>query len=166
MPPVPDYPNPFREEPIERWTVDGVVCEIRASPTRGFNGYVLHPTLLGLPYERIPLECHGGLTYGADDEGRIGFDTAHSGDYWDEAVVMEHAPPRVVEYLRWHRERFGEDPWEIDRGLQWTKRWTLGELRKEVSRLAHSATAWARAGAPLVPEYEDDDRYEDDPTLF
>jgi len=71
----------------------------------GYNYYVLslgtHPTAyvelphesqyFGAEYDDVPVECHGGLTYGrnylhtvaTEDEGRyfIGWDYAHYGDY-------------------------------------------------------------------------------------
>lgn len=49
------------------------------------NGYVRitegHPWF-GLGYDAIEVDVHGGLTFGSDSDGWIGFDTLHSGDIW------------------------------------------------------------------------------------
>ncbi len=63
-----------------------------------YNGYVSLPadhSWAGVDYGDIPVDIHGGLTYGSMESGRwvIGFDTGHLGDTyerWDvEAVAAE-----------------------------------------------------------------------------
>lgn len=84
---------------------------VAAGVAYGFDWYVLnnggsHPCAYvvlhkghifnGVPYEEIPINCHGGLTYGynqligvklEDGEYVIGWDYAHFGDY--QACMFE-----------------------------------------------------------------------------
>lgn len=49
------------------------------------NGYVKVPSWhpwFRLNYRHIAVDVHGGLTYGCNDRGWIGFDTLHYRDYW------------------------------------------------------------------------------------
>lgn len=60
-----------------------VTC--RAPVYGAANGYVKIPEghhWHGLYYDDIPVEVHGGLTYGGGESGWIGFDTLHCGDRW------------------------------------------------------------------------------------
>lgn len=71
---------------LERGTAHG--CQFRVDHVRGkhFAGYVRTDfgdqwhceDFTGFPYTAI--EAHGGLTYGVDEGGWIGFDFAHAGD--------------------------------------------------------------------------------------
>lgn len=62
------------------------------------NGYVKLPKghpYWGKDYDDIPVEVHGGLTFGEEDENGfwvVGFDTAHHSDtraYWTKERVEE-----------------------------------------------------------------------------
>jgi hypothetical protein len=102
---------------VEEWESHGRRCRISEAPFSGcFNGYVQAPeTLWKVSYDDIPVEVHGGLTYGPDDEGFVGFDTLHAGDFWPDG------DPRIM-----HPER--DDPYR--------RTWTMEALRKEVESLA------------------------------
>lgn len=82
---------------IEEGVEQGHKYKVVQNPRLGhFCGYVqtnfgeewhfddLYPTLI---------ECHGGLTYGVDSRGYVGFDCAHAGDvcYLDGERVTDHA---------------------------------------------------------------------------
>ncbi|OZG49883.1 hypothetical protein [Bombiscardovia coagulans] len=64
-----------------------------------------------MPDEDLPHpEVHGDISYGPDDEGWIGFDTIHAGDY------MRFDYGAGVEEIEGHR-------------------WTIDEVREEIFRL-------------------------------
>lgn len=99
------------------WSHRGLQCMIGRSPFKGaFNGYVQLPSehpAYGKHYDQIEADAHGGLTYGCDPDGWVGFDTLHGGDYWEGCKELEFMS-------RW--------------GSYTT--WTLELLREEVNRLA------------------------------
>lgn len=75
---------------LERGTENGVEWATLNAPLWGaVNGYVKLPD--GHPWRDIEdiqfssdINVHGGVTYGMDANGWIGFDTLHSGDSWPE----------------------------------------------------------------------------------
>jgi hypothetical protein len=84
-----EIPKGF-SEPLARGVEDGIewfTC--RAPVWDAVNGYARLPE--GHPWRGLSLQMedydkgpaiHGGITYGPDSAGWIGFDTAHSGDVW------------------------------------------------------------------------------------
>jgi hypothetical protein len=70
------------------------------------NGYVGLPSwhpYYNMDYDSIPIDCHGGLTFGQLDEDEdlwvIGFDTSHFGDnklIWTKNRIQEECE-RIVE---------------------------------------------------------------------
>lgn len=67
-------------------------CIVRAPLYGAVNGYVKIPEdhpWYGKSYDEIDADVHGGLTYGSQD-GWIGFDTLHSGDYWPDMPDEPH----------------------------------------------------------------------------
>ncbi|AAN12761.1 gp121 [Mycobacterium phage Omega] len=72
--------------------IDWATCE---APLYGaINGYVRIPEghpWHGLNYEEIYVEAPGGLTY--SENGWIGFDTLHLGDYWPGMRQAGYGPP-------------------------------------------------------------------------
>lgn len=66
------------------------------------NGYVLlppeHPWLDEAIAEK-EVDIHGGITY--HEDGWIGFDTSHAGDYWEES---SWSIPRLGERILWTPE--------------------------------------------------------------
>jgi hypothetical protein len=77
----------FEEAITRRWEAHGLECTIRDSGMGFFNGYVRLPAdhvAHDATYDQInrSIRAHGGLTYGPDADGWVGFDTGHAGDYW------------------------------------------------------------------------------------
>lgn len=99
------------ENALESGVENGIEWAIMRAPLYGaVNGYARLPA--GHPWQRLDLQMgavdvdvHGGITYGPDPDGWVGFDTLHSGDYWpgypygrdhadiewDDAMVREEA---------------------------------------------------------------------------
>lgn len=82
---------------LEDWTHEGIRCALYRIRESHYCGYVQMPEgLVGeirtrSNYDELDgfiepdIEAHGGVTYGPDDDGWIGFDTAHAWDYnYDE----------------------------------------------------------------------------------
>jgi hypothetical protein len=87
------------------------------------NGYVLLPDnhpFYGKDYDEIDVDAHGGITY-ADEDGWIGFDTAHAFDYWAPAELAKFGG-KPSKYSVTYEERM--------------HMWTLDLLEKETKRLA------------------------------
>ena len=90
-------------------TVDMIGYKVKQHPIFvGFMGYAKLPAdhpWRQLDAEDIPVDVHGGITYGPDSDGWIGFDTMHAGDsiaIWQQGKVCRVAdgepwPPRRVE---------------------------------------------------------------------
>lgn len=88
--------KPWLDEPnYEAFEYKDYVCVLRRNPLGAWNGYVLltpnDPWYDIKNYNDIPIEVHGGLTYGKyTTDGldnkvyAIGFDCAH----WDDIVPM------------------------------------------------------------------------------
>lgn len=77
----------FEDTITRRWEAHGLECTIRTSGMEFFNGYVRLPSThvgFGAGYDQLnrTIRAHGGLTYGVDKDGWVGFDTGHAGDYW------------------------------------------------------------------------------------
>lgn len=97
------------------------------------NGYVKVPATHGKMDSESYLdpdyqyEVHGGLTY-SDEEGWLGFDTSHYGDYW---------PPREL-------EKFGGTPPEdpISNFAEVNYLWTLDSVELEVIKLARQVSGF------------------------
>lgn len=50
-----------------------------------------------MPGESIPVDVHGGVTYGPDGDGWIGFDTMHAGD----AIVLKSPLHEITGGRQW-----------------------------------------------------------------
>ena len=83
------------ERASKTWEHKGVKCAIVLRNLwiieAFYCGYVQAPKWLTSKfpdYGEWPVEIHGGLTYGPDDDDFIGFDTGHGySGYWDEDDV-------------------------------------------------------------------------------
>lgn len=91
---APDFPWAMRHPPLRAWEAHGVLCAIGINPCRpALNGYARLPQghpWAGLTYDEGHLQAvpvHGGLTYGTDEYGWVGFDTGHLGDRWERAEL-------------------------------------------------------------------------------
>lgn len=111
-----DYPS---SETVEEWEYNGRECKIlwiQLGPDHGhWTGYAT-TTLDGsyIDYED-EIRVHGGITYGIDDEGFIGFDCGHA---WDVCLYEERLYGVYSD-----RENVTE--------------WTKGRVKDEVESLAH-----------------------------
>lgn len=84
--------NELEVNTVKEWTHRGLECELKKNRLGHFTGYVrvpddrlgevrFHSSVDELDGHTPPdVEAPGGITYGPDDEGVIGFDTAHA---WD-----------------------------------------------------------------------------------
>lgn len=74
------------QEVLDSGTANGHRFEVRQIRGAHFAGYVRTNFGPGYSYEDLRghmgslVECHGGLTYGVDEDGWVGFDCAHAGD--------------------------------------------------------------------------------------
>ncbi|GAA1361213.1 hypothetical protein [Brevibacterium luteolum] len=104
---------------------EGIEWALYAAPLwNAANGYVRLPD--SHPWLAEPLlsgynviDISGGITYGPDSEGWIGFDTLHACDYWPDSPF---------------------EPRPYDR------QWTRAAVREETIRLASQAAVALRAG--------------------
>ena len=122
---------PFQNRnPIYTGTAHGIDWAIYQSPLSCcLNGYVRIPD--GLEIDVDTLEVHGGITYGAGNcTGWIGFDTAHSGDWWS----LEELREKVGVYVTPGGERFHDQ--ELAMQDQFSRRWTVAMLVAECEKLA------------------------------
>lgn len=113
----------------KRWTHEGVECVILKHPRGSHrNAYARIPDPARLPEEwdaETELEVHGGITYGLDEEGWVGFDTAHAGDVWPDLP-----DPFGLRHLE------ARSPYRTD--------WTMTKLEEETNRLAEQIVGRGR----------------------
>jgi hypothetical protein len=134
------------------WEHAGLRCAIRG--TLAFvNGYVQvpegHPAR-GLSYTRLykVTDVHGGLTYGGDEDGWVGFDTGHSGDHWSIGD-LDRAGVEIAPGMReWHK-RLG-----VDHDPTF---WTVELLVAETERLAEQLAALTEIPEPDAYEITDEE---------
>lgn len=109
---------------VYRWKYWGRECKIVKNPIGHYCGYV--KTLIGdelnHPSDRLYeiykiAEVHGGITYGPDNDGWIGFDTGHAGD-----VNLDE-----------NGEQWGDVP-----PIGEDRVWTLEKVRKETEDFAEN----------------------------
>lgn len=111
---------------------DGYWCRVRQTGMGAWCGYVAltprHPWF-NQDYAEIPVDIHGGLTYGeSEPDGYywIGFDCAHWGDY----IPMLAELQKQLE-----KEEVMTPAGEMVRLTGGGRRWTKEETAEEVSRL-------------------------------
>lgn len=109
---------------------DGIEWKILLSPLGlGANGYARVPEgheWHDKGYDDIPVEIHGGLTYGCR-EGWIGFDTAHAWDIWSDDALAEIGGENR------YRMSFSRDAWDTY--------WTLALVIAETEKLARQVAS-------------------------
>ena len=113
-----------------RWEHEGIECAILHHPRFPHcNGYARLPdALAGCDVEEL-FEIHGGINYGPDEEGWIGFDTAHADDVWPDL-------PDPLELRTGHG------------GCRCGTVWTIKKLSVETNRLAKQVALALEAAAP------------------
>lgn len=123
-----EFEHSFGDCVVESFVYDGRECLVTQHPKIGhYCGYARTPyqfsyTILQYPVSFI--DVHGGLTYGVDDDGFIGFDCGHAGDecYKDGELVTEPS------FLPGEKKNL----------------WNLTDVKDEVRHLADQLTALER----------------------
>ncbi|MFE5092096.1 hypothetical protein ACFRCI_17325 [Streptomyces sp. NPDC056638] len=133
----------IEQDAIKQWDAYGMPCLIRAGFT-SLNGYVRLPQgkYDSKTVERI-FETHWGITYGPDEEGWIGFDTAHANDYWPPDDLVSHVGNEgmmVANTLREYAIKYGGG-----------RRWTLDKLKAETESLAQQVAIALELDWSIVP---------------
>lgn len=105
------------------------------------------------------LRAPGGLTYGPDEDGWIGFDTGHAWDDWSQDEYQRVLRPDnedVWQKLLEYQAKLGADSWPPSRimrrgnmRLPGDMDWTLEKLEAEVELLAAQVYERLR-GAPVL----------------
>jgi len=111
----------MKEQTLKDWFDDGVRCLILRGPGAlcAYVGIPKDHPLAGFSYDDIPIECHGGLTYSGEGDGKLrpdgffwyGWDYAHSGDYcfyYDKPPI---AGLRSLVDKKWLVEDVEKDMW-------------------------------------------------------
>lgn len=77
-----DHQHPYRPKTIEEWTHLGYECKI-TQVAGHYNGYVTAEFTKNLTDNELmsdlDVTVYGGITYGPNDEGTVGFDCCHPG---------------------------------------------------------------------------------------
>jgi hypothetical protein len=122
---------------VEEWDSDGVPCVIRPGFS-SLNGYVRLPVALRDWWKdygeaAVVLDAHMSLNYGPDEDGWVGFDTAHYCDYWaaDDLIGLVDAEGMAL------AAAFAR----INSQLPESRRWTRTLLREEAETLAAQVAA-------------------------
>ena len=114
---------------IKEWTHKGVKCALARSPFGSVNGYVRDVRFGTATYDDIDVDVHGGLTYGPDEDGWVGFDTVHCNDVWPLEYLKEHYPYDRAPFTDMcSTERKFPSEYQIH--------WTEEKVIEEVNRLA------------------------------
>lgn len=115
-----DFTQDREEHPrVADWREDGLWIIIMSMGGRNFCVYVGIPVdhpLACHDYENLPIDCHGGLTYGGAGDGEY----RPEGHYW----------------YGWDYGHYGDYTWwghESHRGNQFNEKdWTLGEVKNDI----------------------------------
>ncbi|MFJ2087559.1 hypothetical protein ACIOBK_33880 [Micromonospora chokoriensis] len=119
---------------MEEWTSHGLSCAIMTGPWN-LNGYVRLPEHLRLTGLTAPVRVHGGLDYGPDEQGWIGFHTSHGGDYWPVDDIINLLTNPVRHLMAGQQQANGDN------------RWNMARLRAEVNHLAEQVGSQALRAA-------------------
>ncbi|MBD3941974.1 hypothetical protein IF188_09730 [Microbacterium sp. NEAU-LLC] len=93
------------DQALDRGVEAGIEWATLRAPVYGaVNGYVRlpddHPWRAIADLQASGIDAHGGITYGVDEDGWIGFDTLHAGDWWPAMPFPRRRGDRVWnEYL-------------------------------------------------------------------
>jgi len=122
---------------LEDWTTEGVRCVIRPGYA-SLNGYVRLPEKLrdwwaNYGEANEVMSAHFGLTYGPDEDGWIGYDTAHYCDYWATDDLIGRIPDEALHLANTFSR--------INAQMPGARRWTLSMLRGETEVLAAQVAA-------------------------
>lgn len=129
----------------ERWEHVGLECCVVRNPFGGLNGYVRMPEPFRsrkLHYDDLGVEVNGGLTYGMDEAGWVGWDTCHS---WDNWLDEDEIKPSMREFLT-----------RNEPGRCWGKPGVIAEN----DRLAEQIARWCEANPDFEGEFTEAERIE------
>lgn len=127
----------LEQEKVLFFRAYGLNCALAAA--MGINGYVQLPMFhpwkeLDLQLgEAVQVNVHGGVTYGPDQEGWIGFDTCHGGDVWTKEEFERFG----VEWVPEQSRMFPEDL----KPIGWERYWTVNQVQIETVELARQVAA-------------------------
>lgn len=152
--------------PLQAWECEGILCAISTGYVQ-LNGYARvpenHPWRTRFTaYSDLPVEVHGGLTFGPQDAheelklpgsdgpglpareaitweerlGWIGFDTGHVFDYWPDEELAKVGLEISGEWVRFRQLIKRDDP-------RFQRLWTVDDLIQEVNDLARQVAAAA-----------------------
>lgn len=138
----------------KRWRSHGFKCKVILVRQSHRCGYVAVPkshVAYGMDYNVLPIEVHGGLTYGQEEKDGnwwFGFDCAHLGDSWGSSEIQAVATSlkqghfwtlkEVIEETKKMAEQFSKLTLRdiIRNKLQWMPDWFREnvEIKEEVSK--------------------------------
>lgn len=124
--------NSIQKRAIERWQAHGLDCVI-AMGAWAPCGYVRLPAddpRRQTDWEGFDVHVHGGLTYGPDQDGWVGFDAGHAGDVWAPDDLIGALEPEMF------KAAMTIQRWHADVPVPWSITWTMERFRSEVSHLA------------------------------
>lgn len=117
---------------VERWDCHGHTCKITLVRGAHYCGYVKTELPESLTIddlnEQYDIRVHGGLTYGVDADGWVGFDCAHFGDICVDADGQ-----------RLDVQAFGMPL--VDPGDRFASIWPVERVKAETNRLADQLIA-------------------------
>lgn len=156
----PENPDWVSTNPLREWQHAGLKCAIHVGPAGDYLcGYVQVPRdnpAFGAPGDRVDgvVDAHGGLTYGPDRYGWIGFDTGHAFDHWSISE-LESAGAAITDELLASRARLGELH-EIC-GRAPVLAWTVQKLIDETNSLASQLSLVTHIPRPNADQITDDE---------
>jgi hypothetical protein len=113
---------------LEVWEHRGIRCVMRVSPLIGLNGYArIPPEVMPKDTDDV-VTAHWGISYGPDEDGWVGFDTGHSGDWW--------APDDVAGWMDDFHMQIAQRMWNRAKQLPWGRRWTREKVREHTEQIA------------------------------
>lgn len=130
-----------RRRPVRSWTSFGLPCHLYWGFT-SLNGYVRLPRAarsLNTAQLGAFVHVHGGVTYGPDAFGWIGWDTGHAGDRWTPEELARVFPGGVPIEVR-RRQRVTQRMYAIFDTLPYAneirQEWTIEAMIRETDDMA------------------------------
>lgn len=150
MPELPDI-TAIELDALEVWVHQGVRCVIRAGYCC-LNGYARLPKSMRDWWANEDeaadvLEAHYSITYGPDEDGFVGFDTAHHGDWWAADDLVGTIPEEGMMLANTFAKINSKGPY--------SRRWTRERLHEEVELLATQIAALAGELDLMMDNLED-----------
>lgn len=130
--------------PLQAWTCEGILCAI-AKGMSALNGYVCLPRehpWYGVPYDDVPVDVHGGLTFGPDRPGMAeGFKQAATNVGWTGRLpeINENTIDRTLGWIGfdtahgmdyWPEEELAKAGAELTPGERYIREEIIGINRK------------------------------------